>query len=76
MEILREEEEQFARESRVYGSEPGKLYVPKPREIFEALSDYVIGQEEAKKVLSVAVYNHYKRINYVGAYGNDGVEIQ
>ncbi|MDR3363669.1 MAG: ATP-dependent Clp protease ATP-binding subunit ClpX [Clostridiales Family XIII bacterium] len=76
MEILREEEEQFARENRVYGGEPGKLYVPKPQEIFEALSDYVIGQEEAKKVLSVAVYNHYKRINYAGAYDNDGVEIQ
>ena len=34
----------------------------KPREIKEFLDDYVIGQEEAKKVLSVAVYNHYKRI--------------
>ena len=77
MEILREEEEQFARESRVYGGgEPGKLYVPKPQEIFDALSDYVIGQEEAKKILSVAVYNHYKRINYAGFYDTDGVEIQ
>ena len=76
MEILREEEEQFARENRVYGGEVGKLYVPKPREIYEALSDYVIGQEEAKKVLSVAVYNHYKRINHAGIYDNDGVEIQ
>lgn len=34
----------------------------KPREIKEFLDDYVIGQEEAKKVLSVAVYNHYKRV--------------
>ena len=34
----------------------------KPREIKEFLDEYVIGQEEAKKVLSVAVYNHYKRI--------------
>jgi len=76
MEILREEEEQYARENRVYSGEPGKLYVPKPREIFEALSDYVIGQEEAKKVLSVAVYNHYKRINHSGLYDTDGVEIQ
>jgi len=36
--------------------------VPKPREIADYLSQYVIGQEEAKKVLAVAVYNHYKRI--------------
>ncbi|MEQ6375750.1 ATP-dependent protease ATP-binding subunit ClpX [Bacillaceae bacterium S4-13-56] len=37
--------------------------IPKPKEILEILSDYVIGQEKAKKSLSVAVYNHYKRIN-------------
>src|SRR5699024_7429296 len=37
--------------------------LPKPREINETLADYVIGQEDAKKNLSVAVYNHYKRIN-------------
>jgi ATP-dependent Clp protease ATP-binding subunit ClpX len=37
--------------------------VPKPKEICEILDDYVIGQEQAKKSLSVAVYNHYKRIN-------------
>lgn len=41
-----------------------KLEVKKPREIKEYLDQYVIGQEEAKKVLSVAVYNHYKRLNY------------
>lgn len=38
--------------------------LPKPREIKEVLDQYVIGQEEAKKILSVAVYNHYKRIEY------------
>ena len=48
--------------------------LPKPREIYEFLNDYVIGQEQAKKVLSVAVYNHYKRIQ-VGATG-DEVELQ
>lgn len=38
--------------------------LPKPQEIKEILDEYVIGQDEAKKTLSVAVYNHYKRINY------------
>jgi ATP-dependent Clp protease ATP-binding subunit ClpX len=47
--------------------------LPKPREIYDFLNDYVIGQEQAKKVLSVAVYNHYKRIQ-VGA--TDDVELQ
>ena len=39
-----------------------KQDVPKPREINSILNDYVIGQEDAKKTLSVAVYNHYKRL--------------
>lgn len=39
--------------------------VPKPREIYNVLNEYVIGQEEAKRTLSVAVYNHYKRVNHV-----------
>ena len=38
------------------------LKVPKPHEIFETLNEYVIGHEETKKVLSVAVHNHYKRL--------------
>jgi len=49
--------------------------LPKPREIYEYLNDYVIGQEQAKKVLSVAVYNHYKRVQ-AGAYGDPDVELQ
>src|SRR5881409_4101071 len=48
--------------------------LPKPVEIYAFLNDYVIGQEQAKKVLSVAVYNHYKRIQ-VGAT-SDEVELQ
>src|SRR5881396_1000343 len=48
--------------------------LPKPIEIYAFLNDYVIGQEQAKKVLSVAVYNHYKRIQ-VGA-ASDEVELQ
>jgi ATP-dependent Clp protease ATP-binding subunit ClpX len=47
--------------------------LPKPAEIRKTLDDYVIGQERAKKILSVAVYNHYKRIE---AKGIDGVELQ
>ncbi|GEN51889.1 ATP-dependent protease ATP-binding subunit ClpX [Halobacillus faecis] len=47
--------------------------VPKPQEIREILSDYVIGQDQAKKNLSVAVYNHYKRIN--AGVKNDDVEL-
>ncbi|MCG1009198.1 ATP-dependent Clp protease ATP-binding subunit ClpX [Salinicoccus sp. ID82-1] len=46
--------------------------IPKPQEILDALNDYVIGQENAKRALSVAVYNHYKRINQ---NQEDGVEI-
>src|ERR1043166_8529881 len=41
---------------------PDLKKLPKPQEIKEILDEYVIGQERAKKVLSVAVYNHYKRI--------------
>lgn len=48
--------------------------LPKPKEIFDILSEYVIGQEEAKKALAVAVYNHYKRITSISL--EDDVEIQ
>ncbi|SDK41534.1 ATP-dependent protease ATP-binding subunit ClpX [Sediminibacillus albus] len=48
--------------------------IPKPQEICEILNDYVIGQEKAKKNLSVAVYNHYKRINS-GKNTADDVEL-
>ncbi len=49
--------------------------IPTPREIYERLNEYVIGQDRAKKVLSVAVYNHYKRI-HAGVTEMDGVELQ
>ena len=52
-----------------------KLKVRKPKEIKEFLDEYVIGQDEAKKVLSVAVYNHYKRVNSKVA-ATDEVEIE
>ncbi len=48
--------------------------LPKPKEIYAFLNDYVIGQDEAKKTLSVAVYNHYKRVQ-VGAYSEGDVEL-
>jgi ATP-dependent Clp protease ATP-binding subunit ClpX len=61
-------------------SEPTELKwdsLPKPREIYEFLDAYVIGQEKAKKALSVAVYNHYKRVQSGGDIrpGEDGVEL-
>ncbi|SES03770.1 ATP-dependent protease ATP-binding subunit ClpX [Salisediminibacterium halotolerans] len=49
--------------------------IPKPHEIREILNDYVIGQEQAKKTLSVAVYNHYKRVNATSGSGSDDVEL-
>lgn len=55
-DIIREEFEEANEETTSIDS------LPKPKEMMEILNDYVIGQEKAKKALSVAVYNHYKRI--------------
>ncbi len=49
--------------------------IPKPKEIAEILDQYVIGQQEAKKALAVAVYNHYKRINLPAGRSGDDVEL-
>ena len=68
-EILEEEFE-------MYGQEPdyaSGINLMKPEEIHKILDDYVIGQEAAKKALSVSVYNHYKRVT---AFGNSDVELQ
>ncbi len=53
----------------------GLSEIPTPREIHAYLDDYVIGQDEAKKVLSVAVYNHYKRVKYDLQFKKDGLEL-
>jgi ATP-dependent Clp protease ATP-binding subunit ClpX len=65
-DIIREEMEEKS-------SEGGKL--PKPHEIKANLDDYVIGQERAKKVLAVAVYNHYKRLEVSSTSKADEVEL-
>lgn len=58
-------------------AELGLTELPKPREIFDFLEQYIIGQEGAKRALAVAVYNHYKRIQAAeaGRDAEDGVEI-
>ncbi|MBQ8590548.1 MAG: ATP-dependent Clp protease ATP-binding subunit ClpX [Firmicutes bacterium] len=72
-EIISEEFAQTLREEATLTSSE----LPKPKEIVEALSDYVIDQDDAKKVLAVAVYNHYKRIQTLGKKDKeDDVEIQ
>ncbi|CAB4569670.1 MAG: ATP-dependent Clp protease ATP-binding subunit ClpX [Actinobacteria bacterium] len=53
----------------------GLSELPKPQAIFEFLDQYVIGQDRAKKSLSVAVYNHYKRVQSGEGRGEDGIEL-
>ena len=67
-----DEEPDFKEEIRQEESFKSMDELPKPQEIKEKLDEYVIGQEEAKISLSVAVYNHYKRINYPD---DDGVAL-
>lgn len=58
-------------------TEVGMVELPKPKEIFDFLEQYIVGQEPAKRSLAVAVYNHYKRIQAgeSGRGGDDQVEI-
>jgi len=68
-DIIREELEEHA--------DQGRTKLPKPHEIKAVLDEYVIGQQRAKKVLSVAVYNHYKRLENKGSAkgGKDEIEL-
>jgi ATP-dependent Clp protease ATP-binding subunit ClpX len=70
VEILEEEKQAQTQDDSVAGLSE----LPSPRQIYEKLGAYVVGQERAKKVLSVAVYNHYKRIKAGKAL--DEVELQ
>jgi ATP-dependent Clp protease ATP-binding subunit ClpX len=63
-------EEEFSDSTELVSGE-----LPKPREIYEFLNDYVVGQDAAKKALAVAVYNHYKRIRVGGSQRDDEVEL-
>ena len=69
-------EEEFEDDAEAFVEEEPEMEINllKPAEIKDFLDDYVIGQEEAKKVLSVAVYNHYKRVT--APKDEDGVELQ
>jgi len=67
-------QESAASEPKPANGRKDKTQVPKPREIKEYLDQYVIGQDDAKRFLAVAVYNHYKRLQQPA--DKDGVEIE
>ncbi len=62
-------------EDRVHESKARDQVQPKPHEVKKHLDEYVIGQESAKRKLSVAVYNHYRRIEYENGRGRNDVEL-
>jgi ATP-dependent Clp protease ATP-binding subunit ClpX len=71
------DQELMVRDDKSAGTSSFKLTVKKPVEVKKFLDEYVIGQDEAKKVLAVAVYNHYKRLQYKTAETiKDDIEIE
>ena len=70
------DQELMVRDDKAPGSAAFKLTVKKPMEMKKFLDEYVIGQDEAKKVLSVAVYNHYKRLQYKSENTGGDIEIE
>src|SRR5206468_8077344 len=71
------DQELMVRDDKSSGGSSFKLTVKKPIEVKKFLDEYIIGQDEAKKVLSVAVYNHYKRLQYKSSDApKDEVEIE
>lgn len=76
-EILDEEFfEAKDKEGEAENVENAEKPIPKPHEIKAYLDQYIVGQDDAKKVLSVAVYNHYKRLKHNKSTDKEGVEIQ
>lgn len=68
--------EQVLSDERNYEEELNLQEMPRPDEMIAYLDQYVIGQDRAKKVLAVAVYNHYKRIKHLSEGADDDVELQ
>ena len=76
-DIIEEEfEEEQMQQQQEFDEDDRQIHLLKPKELRDFLDEYVIGQDDAKKVLSVAVYNHYKRILAPVTMEDDNVELQ
>jgi ATP-dependent Clp protease ATP-binding subunit ClpX len=69
-------EDELSQEKKSTKSHPSNLLLVKPADMKRHLDEFVIGQDEAKKVLSVAVYNHYKRLEQIKSSKDDDVHIE